>query len=91
MVPYAVHDGDPLAMFKLDEFSARIREDFKKGGLFEGLIEKHLIKNSHFLRLLYTPDPRKADKEEAVDKSNLESLNLALSAAEKATILEETK
>jgi len=67
-VPYALHDGDPLTVFKVDEFSKRIREDFNKGGLFEGLIEKHLIKNSHFLRLYYTPDSTKADKDEAKDK-----------------------
>jgi Zn-dependent M16 (insulinase) family peptidase len=68
LVPYALHDGDPLTVFKVDEFSKRIREDFNKGGLFEGLIEKHLIKNSHFLRLYYTPDSTKADKDEAKDK-----------------------
>lgn len=42
MVPYAIHGGDPLSLFKINEFSSRIREDFKKGGLFEGLIDKHL-------------------------------------------------
>ena len=90
MVPYALHDGDPLDMFKINEFSAQIREEYANGGLFEGLIEKHLTRNKHFLKMLYSPDETKADKEEAADKANLEALNAALSDAEKQIILQET-
>jgi Zn-dependent M16 (insulinase) family peptidase len=57
MVPYALHGGDPLSLFKINEFSSRIREEFKNGGLFENLIHKHLSSNSHYLRLMYTSDP----------------------------------
>ena len=91
MVPYALHEGDPLDMFKINEYSARIREEFANGGLFEGLIEKHLTKNKHYLKMLYTPDDKKADKDEAADKANLEALNSALSDAEKDLILRETQ
>lgn len=91
MVPYALHEGDPLDMFKINEYSERIRGEFYDGGLFEGLIEKHLTKNKHFLKLLYTPDDKKADRDEAEDKANLEALNSALSPAEKDLILRETK
>lgn len=65
MVPYALHQGDPLDWFKINEYSTRIRKEFADGGLFEGLIEKHLTKNKHFLKMLYTPDEHKADKDEA--------------------------
>ena len=64
MVPYALHGGDPLSLFKINEFSSRIREDFKKGGLFEGLIKKYLINNNHRLNLLAIPDPEVGPKEE---------------------------
>jgi len=90
MVPYALHEGDPLDMFRINEFSARIREDFAKGGLFEGLIDKHLTKNKHFLKLLYSPDEQKAARDEAADKANLVALNAALSEAEKKLIVQET-
>jgi Zn-dependent M16 (insulinase) family peptidase len=40
----------------LYRYSARIREDFKRGGLFEGLIRKHLLDNPHKLSLLAVPD-----------------------------------
>jgi len=79
MVPYALHGGDPLDMFKINEYSARIRADFEKGGLFEGLVEKHLAGNKHFLKMLYSPDGTKADRDEAEDKANLVALDTALS------------
>lgn len=34
MVPYALHGGDPLSLFKINEFSERIRAEFAAGGLF---------------------------------------------------------
>lgn len=56
MVPYALHGGDPLDLFKINEFSTRIREDFENGK-FEELIDNHMLNNPHFLKLMYTPDP----------------------------------
>lgn len=91
MIPYALHGGDPLSLFKINEFSARIREDYAKGGLFEGLVEEHLLKNPHYLRMLYTPDADKAAREEEADKQHLSALDAALSADEKKAIIEETK
>jgi Zn-dependent M16 (insulinase) family peptidase len=49
MTPYSLHGGDPLDLFRINEFSNKIREDYNKGGLFEGLIEKHLTNNRHYL------------------------------------------
>ena len=65
-------------MFKVDEYSTRIREDFAKGGLFEGLVEEHLIKNKHFLKMRYSPDDTKAAKDEAEEKAVLDALTAAL-------------
>ena len=79
MVPYALHEGDPLDLFKINEFSQRMREDYAKGGFFEGLVEKHLLNNKHYLKLLYTADPKKAQKEEDMKKNHLEQLEKALS------------
>jgi len=42
--------------------------------LFEGLIDKHLAGNSHYLRLLYTADPKKAEREEAAEAKHLKAL-----------------
>jgi len=89
MVPYALHGGDPLSLFKINEFSQQIREDFDKGDLFENLVEKHLLGNSHYLKLLYVPDSTKAEREEIADKKKLEALNAALSEEEKQTIIHE--
>jgi len=83
MVSPALHGGDPLDVFKINEFSERIRADFESGELFEGLIKKHLFLNPHYLRMYYTPDPKKADREEAKEIQNLKALDSALSPSEK--------
>ena len=90
LVPYALHNGDPLDMFKINDFSARIRKEFAEGGLFERLVEKNLSDNKHALRMLYTPDGSKASRDEEEDKANLAALDTALSQAEKELILKET-
>ena len=79
MVSQSLHGGDPLNLFKINEYSQRIRSDFKKGGLFEGLIDKHLNSNPHFLRLYYTPDDKKDAKEKALEAKQMEALAKALS------------
>ena len=83
MVPYALHDGDPLCVFKINEYSQKIREEFDKGGLFEGLIEKHLVNNKHLLKLFYTPDGKKTEKEDAAVAKHLKALESALTDDEK--------
>lgn len=56
MVPFCLHGGDPLSFFKIDEYSRRVREDFDKGQLFEGLIKKYLLNNPFQLKLIATPN-----------------------------------
>ena len=89
MVPYALHGGDPLSIFKINDYSARIREDFKKGDLFQNLVKKYLLDNNHKLSLLAIPDPEVGPKEEAAEKRRLESLKKALTDQEKETIVQD--
>jgi Zn-dependent M16 (insulinase) family peptidase len=89
MVPYALHGGDPLSIFRINDYSQRIREDFKKGGLFEGLVRKYLIDNTHKLSLLAVPDPEVGPREEMQEKKRLELLKKALSEDEKQTIVQD--
>jgi Zn-dependent M16 (insulinase) family peptidase len=89
MVPFFLHNGDPLSFFKIDEYSKRVREEFKKGGLFEGLIKKYLIDNNHKLRIISTPDVNLASREESREKRKLEMLQNALSKEEKDSIVQE--
>ena len=62
MVPYCLHGGDPLDVFKINELSERIRADFKQGNLFESLIEKYFLNNNHMLKLQHIPDKTEAEK-----------------------------
>lgn len=89
MVPYALHGGDPLSIFKINEYSAKIRADYKKGGLFEGLIKKYLLDNNHKLNLLAIPDTDIGPKEEQAEKKRLEMLKKALNKQEKEIIVQD--
>jgi len=74
LVPYAVHGGDPLSLFKIDEFSNKAREDFEKGGLFEGLVSKYLLNNEHHLRMTMVPDTEQADREANEEQEKLNQI-----------------
>jgi Zn-dependent M16 (insulinase) family peptidase len=87
MVPYALHGGNPLDMFRVNEYSQQMRDDYAKGGFFEGLIEKHLLHNQHYLKMLYQADPKKAEKEEMAEKKHLEQLEKILTQEEKNAIV----
>jgi Zn-dependent M16 (insulinase) family peptidase len=89
MVPFALHGGDPLSIFKINDYSIKIREDFEKGDLFESLIDKHLKSNPHYLRLFYTADDQKATKEEATEARQMKQLRDALSEDDVAHIIKE--
>ena len=91
MVPLCLHGGDPLSFFKVDEYSKRVRQEFDKGGLFEGLIQKYLLDNSHHLRLFLTPNEKLGEMQEREDAAKLAELTRALSEAEKEAIVSETK
>jgi Zn-dependent M16 (insulinase) family peptidase len=62
MVPFCLHGGDPLSFFKIDEYSKRIRAEFNEGGLFENLIQKYILGNNHYLRLVSVPDATLTEK-----------------------------
>lgn len=42
-----------------------------------------MVDNPHYLRLLYTPDPKKAERDEAKEAKQLQTLEKALSEEEK--------
>jgi len=81
MVPFALHGGDPLDLFRISEFCDRLRDDYAKGGFFEALIEKHMLKNPHYLELKYVADPTIADKKEQAKLDQLKDLEQSLTEA----------
>jgi len=83
MSPYALHDGDPLDLFRIKEFCDRIRSDYAKGDFFESLIQKHLLTNNHYLQMKYTADPTLSEKQEQEKVAKLSNLDKTLSKEEK--------
>jgi Zn-dependent M16 (insulinase) family peptidase len=73
MISHSLHEGDPMNLFRINEFSQQIRKDFKQG-LLQDLVDKHLLQNKHYLRLYYTADEKKTEKEELKLKKQMEAL-----------------
>ena len=51
------------------------------------MIKKYLLDNSHHLRLLYSPDPKHAEKDERRNTLRMQTLASRLSNSEKETIV----
>jgi Zn-dependent M16 (insulinase) family peptidase len=68
MAPFCLHGGDPLAFFKIDEFSKRIRSEFSKKETFSGLINQYFINNEHKLKLQFLPDPAEISKYDKIER-----------------------
>ena len=86
MIPSLLHGPAPLAIFDINEHLARIRADFKAGGLFERLVREQLIENSHKLVLHFIPDEKHREKAEAKEKAELDRTLRALSEDERVDI-----
>jgi len=89
MVPLCLHGGDPLAFFKVDEYSKRVRKEFEDGPIFQDMIKKYFLNNDHHLRLYLKPDSKLGEREEQEEAKNMKALNQALTKEEKETIVAE--
>ena len=55
LLPFLNHNGDPLAILKINELMGQIRMKMRRGNFFEGIVQKYLIDNRHKVRLIMTP------------------------------------
>ena len=55
-LPACIHNDDPLSILDLDNAFNTIKSNLQSERYVEGLIEKHLIKNSHRLNYSLIPD-----------------------------------
>jgi presequence protease len=88
MLSHTLHDGNPLDVFKLNEYSEKIRIDYKKN-LFQKLIEKYFFKNPHKIVLQMLPDKTIADKEKLNEKMMLTTLQKSLKDQDKERLIQE--
>lgn len=82
----ALHGGDPMDIWQIDEHLAWLREQVKQPHWLQNLIKTHLIDNPHRVRLTLSPDKDKAQRLIDDEKASLDKLNDTLTDTDKARI-----
>ena len=88
MNSYTLYDGNPLDVFRFNEFSECIRKDFKNG-IFQELIKKYLINNQHKLILKMIPDESITEKQQLQELTMLKNIESTLSDEDKERLVQE--
>ena len=87
----ALHGGNPMDVWDIDEHLAWLREQVKKPNWLQGLIRTHLIDNPHRVRLTLSPDKDKAQRLIDDERTALAALDETLSQDEKARIRQKAR
>jgi Zn-dependent M16 (insulinase) family peptidase len=84
-----IHGGDPLRILRFDADLAAVRQELQQGRFFERQIAAYFLDNPHCIRLVLTPDPEMADREEARVREELKQVRQRLAEAELETLKED--
>ncbi|WP_350560248.1 insulinase family protein [Psychrobacter sp. CAL346-MNA-CIBAN-0220] len=79
----AIHDGNPIDVWEVDEHLAWLREQVKDEQWLPTLIKTHLLDNNHRVRLTLTPDSEKSARLAAAEQTRLDTIAMDLTAADK--------
>lgn len=82
----ALHGGNPMDVWHIDEHLAWLREQVKQPNWLQELIKTHLLDNPHRVRLTLSPDKDKAQRLIDDEKASLAHLDSTLTDADKAHI-----
>ncbi len=85
----ALHGGDPMDVWQIDEHLTWLREQSQNPDWLSGLIRTHLIDNPHRVRLTLSPDKDKANRLLQAEKDELSAIDERLTADDKAKIREQ--
>ncbi|UNU74062.1 insulinase family protein [Moraxella nasovis] len=86
----AIHGGNPVDVWQIDEHLTWLREQVKKPHWVQQLIRQHLIDNPHRVRLTLSPDVHKAKRQMDEERTKLDTLLSTLTKADKVKITEQT-
>ncbi|MGX9686212.1 insulinase family protein [Deinococcus wulumuqiensis] len=82
--------GDPVTGLRLDAELGRLRDDLKRGRVFEPMIEKWLLQNPHRVTLVVRPDPALAERTEQAERELVERLSKDFTDEDRARIVRES-
>lgn len=87
-----LYDRDPLSPLAFEAPLAALKARVASGErYFEDLIARHLLDNPHRTTLALKPDPEQAEREAAAERARLDAARAAMSAADLAALVEETR
>lgn len=86
-----MYGGDPVTGLTIEAELERLREDLKKGRVFEHMIQESLLDNTHRITLSLVPDPEEAQRTEKAEREMIEQLSKDFSDEDKAQIVAESK
>lgn len=91
MIPFALHGEDPLIPLYINQYVDKLRLQLAKGEpVFQNLIHKFLLENTHRIRILAVPDPEFIPGLFKKEQILLESLQKSLTAESTQKIEENT-
>jgi presequence protease len=91
MLPAAMYRRDPFPLLDLDPVIERLRVDLHDPSYVPALVRRVLLNNPHRVRLVMSPDARKAERDRAVEAARLSALSARLDAAQRVALQAEAK
>ncbi len=85
------HGCKPEDALKIHSLFEEINKKIKDPAYLPGFIQKFFLDNSHFVRLIITPDPQLGAEEKKEEENHLERIKASLSEKEIFEILKQTK
>ncbi|WP_296405904.1 insulinase family protein, partial [Psychrobacter sp.] len=85
----AIHDGNPIDIWQVDDHLQWLREQVKDPTWLPGLLQKHLIHNPHRVRVTLVPDATKSAKLAEAEQARLDAIEATLTEADKQSIKEQ--
>ncbi|WLP94136.1 insulinase family protein [Psychrobacter sp. M13] len=82
----AIHDGNPLDVWEVDEHLLWLREQVKDKQWLPNLIKHHLLDNNHRVRVTLTPDSEKSARLAAAEQVRLDTIAMDMSADDKSIL-----
>jgi len=82
----AIHDGNPIDVWEVDEHLQWLREQVKDAQWLPNLIKTHLLDNQHRVRITLTPDSEKTARLAAAEQTRLDTIAMDLTADDKAIL-----
>ncbi|HSP86361.1 MAG TPA: insulinase family protein [Psychrobacter sp.] len=79
----AIHDGNPIDVWEVDEHLQWLREQVKDKQWLPNLIKQHLLDNQHRVRITMTPDSEKTARLAAAEQTRLDTIEMDLTADDK--------